>query len=143
MSQMNDLVQDTRIRWGWLKVMYVYTTAVAGVPGVGLLLAPEVTTSMMGWVVDGPIALGIVASVYASFGMLAAFGLRKPLMFVPVLLLQLLYKSLWFVAVFFPLLIAGRLPDVGPIFAVVFATYIVGDLIAIPFRYMFGQQSRR
>jgi hypothetical protein len=135
--------EDINVRWGWLKFMYVYTIVVAGGFGLGLIVIPEVMKSMFGWPVEEPIALGIVGSVYLAFGILSILGLRSPLKFVPILLLQLCYKSIWFVGVVLPLLVAGRFPDYGVFLAVVFATFIVGDLIAIPFSYIFARQSGR
>jgi hypothetical protein len=66
-------------------------------------------------------------------------GLRDPLKFAPVLLLQLCYKSIWFLAVVVPLVIAGRFPQHGVMFAAIFASYIVGDLIAVPFRCLLAR----
>jgi hypothetical protein len=124
------------IRQGWLRFMYLYTIVGAGGFGLGIVIRPQLVRAMLRWPGDEPIALGIVGSVYVAFGLLSVFGLRDPLKFAPVLLLQLCYKSVWFVGVVLPLLIEGRFPDYGLFTAAVFATYIVGDLIAIPFRYL-------
>lgn len=132
---------DNNIRWGWLKIMYIYTMVGAGGFGLGIIVVPEVIKSVFGWPFEEPIAIGIVGSVYIAFGILSIFGLRSPLKFAPILLLQLCYKSIWFIAVILPLLIAGRLPSYAIFIAIIFATYIVGDLIAIPFSYVFAKQS--
>jgi hypothetical protein len=129
------------VRWVWLKVMYTYTIVLSGGLGLGLLVAPTTVKSLMGWPAEEPVAVGIVASTYVAFGILSILGMRAPLTFVPVLLLQLTYKVIWFVGVFLPLAIAGQLHSYVLIFAAVLATYIVGDLIAIPFRYVFGRHS--
>ena len=129
------------IRQGWLRFMYLYTIVAAGGLGLGLVIMPQAMKAMLRWPADEPIALGIVGSVYVAFGVLSVFGLRDPLKFVPVLLLQLCYKLVWFVAVALPLLIKGRFPDYGFLIAVVLATYIVGDLIAIPFPYLLARAS--
>lgn len=127
------------VRWVWLKVMYVYTIVLSGGLGLGLLVAPRTVKSLMGWPAEEPVAVGIVASVYTAFGILSILGLREPLKFVPVLLLQLTYKTIWFIGVFLPLAIAGQLHSYVLVFAAVLASYIVGDLIAIPFRYVFSR----
>lgn len=132
---------DDNIRWGWLKFLYIYTIVVAGGFGLGILLAPEVIKSVTGWPLEEPIAVGIVGSVYIAFGIMSIFGLRSPLKFAPVLLLQLCYKSIWLIVVILPLLVAGWLPGYAIIIAIVFATFIVGGLIAIPFSYVFARQS--
>jgi len=90
--------------------------------------------------VEEPIALGIVGSVYLAFGFLSIFGLRSPLKFVPVLLLQLCYKSIWFIGVILPLLISAQLPSYAIPMAIIFATFIIGDIIAIPFSYVFAKE---
>jgi hypothetical protein len=68
-------------------------------------------------------------------------GLRSPLKFVPVLLLQQSYKVVWFIGVILPLLIVGKFPTYAILHVVIFATYIIGDLIAIPFPYVFAKES--
>ena len=69
-------------------------------------------------------------------------GYLAPLRFIPVLLLQLVYKSIWFVAVLLPALFAGAVPVYGWILAGIFATYAIGDLVAIPFPNRFGREAR-
>ncbi|MDT8309570.1 MAG: hypothetical protein RQ866_08550 [Bacteroidales bacterium] len=132
--------KELTIRWTWLKVMYVYTIILSGGFGVGILVMPEVMKSMLGWPVDEPIAFGIIGSVYIAFGLLSVLGLWSPLKFVPVLLLQLCYKIVWFLGVFFPLVFKAQYPDYGLATVIIFASYIVGDIIAIPFPYIFGQR---
>jgi len=127
------------IRQGWIRFMYLYTILGAGGFGLGIVIAPELTKALFRWPGDEPIALSIVGSVYVAFAVLSVLGLRDPLKFAPVLLLQLCYKSVWFVAVVLPLLIRGRFPEYGLLTAAVFATYIVGDLIAIPFPYLLAR----
>ncbi len=129
------------IRRGWMRFMYLYTILGAGGFGIGIVIMPELIKATFRWPGGDPIALGIVGSVYVAFAALSVLGLGDPLKFAPVLLLQLCYKSVWFVAVVFPLLIRGRFPGYGLLIAVVFATYIVGDLIAIPFPYLLARAS--
>lgn len=127
---------DIRVRWGWLRFMYVYTIVSAGSLGLGLILAPDVVVSAFKWPEQDPIVVGVMASIYVAFGALSALGLRAPLRFAPVLCLQLCYKAIWFVGVLLPLLVRGDLPAHGVVFAAIFASYIIGDLIAIPFPIM-------
>lgn len=129
---------DTNVRWGWLKFMYAYTILMAGGYGLVILIAPEVIRTIFRWPVVEPISNGIVGSVYLAFGILSIFGLRSPLKFTPVLMLQLSYKSILLVAVFLPVLVKGQFPSYAIITAVIFITFIIGDLIAIPFSYIFS-----
>jgi hypothetical protein len=132
----------TGIRWGWLRFMYGYTIVGAGGFGLAILAMPERMRGAFRWPGDEPIALSIVASVYLAFGILSVFGLRDPLKFVPVLLLQLCYKLVWFVGAVVPLLVSGRFPGYAVLTAVIFLSYIIGDLIAIPFSYVFVSHER-
>ena len=47
----------------------------------------------------------------------------------------------WIIGVILPLLIVGKFPNYAILHVVIFATYIIGDLIAIPFPYVFVKDS--
>lgn len=134
------MAKDSKVRWGWLKGMYIYTIAGAGMVGLGMLVVPDVIRSVFMWPANEPISFGIVGSMYVAFGLLAILGLRAPLKFVPLLLMQLFYKSLWFIAVLLPLVVAGHFPAYGITIVVIFITYIIGDLIAIPFSTVLAKE---
>lgn len=131
---------DPGIRWGWLKIMYIYTVISAGLLGLGVVLAPDYVISMMGWPLQDPVIFGVFGSVYVAFGLVAIMGLRSPLKFSPVLLLQLSYKIIWFAGVALPLAVKEQFPAYGYVFAAIFLSYIIGDLIAIPFGYIFRKK---
>jgi len=134
--------KDYRIRWGWLKGMYIYTIISVGLLGLGIIVMPEKIKSLLGWPVEEPIVFGIVGSIYLSMGLLSIFGLKSPLKFVSVLLLQLFYKSIWFVGVLLPLIVTNKFPSFAIPMTIIFSTYIIGDLIAIPFSYIFAKESK-
>jgi hypothetical protein len=106
---------------------------------LGAVIAPDFVISMMGWPSQDTIVFGISGSLYVASGLVSILGLRDPLKFVPVLLLQLSYKIIWFLGVVLPLAMKGQLPTHGYLFAAIFLTYLVVDLIAIPFSYVFGK----
>ncbi len=133
--------KDINVRWGWLKIMYIWTIVGAGGFGLGIIVIPNVMKSIFGWPTQDPIVYGVTGSVWLAFGIISILGLRSPLKFVPVLLLQLCYKSIWFIGVVLPLLVAGQFPMYAILHVVVMASYIIGDLIAIPFSYVFAKQS--
>ena len=135
--------QDNKVRWGWLKGMYIYTIVGAGGFGLGIITMPDAIRTIFGWPGQDPIVLGITGSVYLSFALLSILGLRSPLKFAPVLLLQLSYKLVWFIGVILPIVMTARFPSYAILYVVIFATYIIGDLIAIPFSYVFGKQADR
>jgi hypothetical protein len=128
---------DTKVRWGWLKFMYIYTIIGAGGVGLGIILIPQVIQSVFRFPGQDPIVFGSFGSAYIAFGLVSILGLRSPLNFVPVLLLQLCYKVIWSIAVASPLFFSGGLPMHAALLLVIFVTYIIGDLIAIPFSYVF------
>jgi hypothetical protein len=129
------------VRWGWLKVMYIVTIVIAGGYGLGIIFNPDQMKSIFHTSCD-PIPYGIVGSVFFAFGLLAVFGLRAPLKFVPVLLLQLTYKIVWLIGVIIPLIVTGNFSAKYTPTVVLFVLIIVGDLIAIPFRDIFSKQSK-
>jgi hypothetical protein len=137
------MTKDTKIRWGWIKGMYIYTIVVAGLFGLGIIVVPEMIKSKFTWPVEEPVAFGIIGSVYMVFGLLSILGLRSPLKFTPVLFLQLCYKSIWFIGVALPLWATAHFPSYAIPTVIIFATFIVGDLIAIPFSYVFAKESNR
>ena len=85
--------KDMNVRWGWLKIMYWYTIFGAGGFGLAIVLFPETVRSLFRWPAQDPIVYGVTGSVWMAFGVLSIFGLRSPLKFVPILLMQLCYKS--------------------------------------------------
>lgn len=132
------MTEDIKIRWAWLNGMYTYTIIGAGCFGLGIILFPDFMRSAFGWPNQDPITYGVTGSVYLAFAILSVFGLRAPLKFVPVLMLQLCYKSIWFLGVIVPMLVSGKLPGYAILPAVIYASYIIGDLIAIPFKNVFS-----
>lgn len=108
---------------------------------MGIIFIPNLIQSIFSMPTQDPIVVGVVGSVYLAFALLSILGLRSPLTFVPILLLQLAYKVVWFFGIIIPILVAGKFPTYALLYIVVFATFIIGDLIAIPFSYVFAKQS--
>lgn len=135
--------KDINVRWSWIKGMYIYTIIGAGGFGLGIIVIPNVMRSVFRWPSGDPIAFGVTGSIYLSFALLSILGVRSPLKFVPVLLLQLSYKVVWFIGVIMPLLVVEKFPMYAILHVVIFASYIIGDLIAIPFSYVFAKQSNQ
>jgi hypothetical protein len=135
--------KDLDVRWKWLKGMYILTIIHAGGSGLGIILMPSFIRSLFGWPNQDPIVFGICGSFWVACGLLSILGLRSPLKFVPLLLLQLTYKAVWFIGVILPLLIGGQFPAYAMGYVLFFIVYIVGDLIAIPFPYVFAKESVR
>ena len=132
--------QEKKIRMGWIKGMYIYTILGAGLSGVVMIITPRLSQRMFGMGEQDPIFFGIAASIWFAFGLMSIFGLKSPLKFLPVLCMQLIYKSVWIVGVIVPLIVTDKLPDYAGLVIVVMVSYIIGDLIAIPFHYVFADE---
>jgi len=116
-----------------LKVLYVYTIVGSGLMGVWMLLAPASFAAAFAMPAQDPFVFGVNGSFYAAMGIVAAIGLRSPLTFAPIFLVQLGYKSLWLALVFLPRLARGPIPAYGWLVAAVFVSYVVLDGVALPF----------
>jgi hypothetical protein len=130
--------QEKKIRMGWIKGMYMYTILGAGLSGIVMIFAPGLSQRMFGMGEQDPIFFGIAASIWFAFGLMSIFGLKSPLKFLPVLCMQLIYKSVWIIGVIVPLIVTNKLPDYAGLIIVIMVSYIIGDLIAIPFHYVFA-----
>jgi hypothetical protein len=75
---------------------------------------------------------GIAVSFWAALSALSGLGIRYPLKMLPLLILQLTYKSVWVLAVGLPLRSAGQLDPVAAELFSVCAIGLVVDLIVIP-----------
>jgi len=131
---------DASVRWGWLKAMYIYTLFGAGGFGLGMLFFPGTIQSVLRFPPQDPVVLGLYGSVLLASGLMAIPALRSPLKFAPLLLIQLVYKPIWLAAVVIPLFLRGQFPFYVVFISAVFLTYIIGDLIAIPFGYLFSKK---
>jgi len=74
----------------------------------------------------------VAVSFWAALFTLSGLGLRYPLKMLPLLFMQLFYKSVWLASVAFPLWLAGRSTDLTG--AMILG--VVLDLIVIPWPYV-------
>jgi hypothetical protein len=132
----DELMEKTyKIRVGWLRLMYSVTIIIAGCSGIAILIIPDATKWMFGAACPHFIS-GIIGSVYLAFALLSVLGLRSPLKFAPVILMQMIYKTVWLFGVVVPLYVNGEITaDMIPVI-VIFTLVIIGDLIAIPFAWI-------
>lgn len=82
---------------------------------------------------------GAAFSFWAAYSVLMGLGARYPLKMLPLLVLQLFYKSVWMVAVALPLWSAGRLDAEATRMAIGFAMAMLMDLIVIPWPYVLAE----
>ena len=83
----------------------------------------------------GPID-GVAFSFWAAFSALCGLGIRYPLKMLPLLMLQLVYKVVWLLAVALPLSLAGLLDSAEPNLTRTFVGGVIGDLLVIPWPYV-------
>jgi len=82
---------------------------------------------------------GVAFSFWAALSALSGLGLRYPLGMLPLLLLQLFYKSVWLIAVALPLWSAGRSTNLTKTFVI----GAIADLIVIPWPYVLANYVRK
>lgn len=82
---------------------------------------------------------GVAFSFWAALAGLSALGVRYPLAMLPIIFMQLFYRTFWLLAVAVPLLAAGRSSDLTQGFLVAVAL----EIIVIPWRYVFAHYVRR
>jgi len=82
---------------------------------------------------------GVAYSLWATLSLLSGLGLRYPLQMLPLLLFQLVYKSIWLVAVGIPLQSAGQATEMTTVFLVGVGL----DLIVIPWPYVYAHYLKK
>jgi hypothetical protein len=90
-----------------------------------------------------PAARGVIASLLGAVWVLAWLGLRYPLQMLPVLMFELVWKTIWFVDFGLPQWLSGQRP---PTFAEDFFNIVVGVVImplVIPWGHVWRQYVRR
>ena len=86
---------------------------------------------------------GVAFAFWAALSTLSALGLRYPLKMLPVLFMQLFYKSVWLLAVALPLSSSGQWSSsVAGLFKVM-VMGAVADLLIIPWPYVLANYVRK
>jgi len=130
---------NARIHRGRLRAMYLYTIFGAGGFGFAMLAFPSAVQSIFQFPAQDPVVFKLYGSFLLASGLMAIPALRSPLKFVPLLFLQLIYKPIWLATAAIPLFLKGQFPFYVVLISVVFVTYIIGNLIAIPFHSLFSK----
>lgn len=121
------------VRLYLLRFLYLFTAVV-----VGMGAWPEVVRHSGH---DADWIGGIAFSIYAAYSVLMLLGVLIPLRMLPLVLLQLLYKSIWIVGIGIPLWRAGHLGAMAGTIRF-FAIIVVVDLIVVPWRYVLDDYVR-
>ncbi|WP_108869394.1 hypothetical protein [Aquimarina aquimarini] len=80
---------------------------------------------------------GVTISFWAGFSLLNLIGIRFPLKMLPILLLQLLYKSAWLIGTYLPAKNNGLLDDDLSSFFWICVTGVTLNLLIIPWSYAY------
>ncbi len=121
-----------------LKAMFLLIIVIEIPLGLFMLLTPQLFISLLGFPTpQDPIIYGVAASVWLAFGVLSILGVREPMKFVPILLFQFTYKTIWFLGVILPLAISGTIQMYGLLMIAVFTVFVAGDIIVIPWKTYF------
>jgi hypothetical protein len=86
---------------------------------------------------------GIAVSFWGALSALSGLGIRYPLKMLPLLIMQMSYKSIWLLAVYLPLRSADHLDSVATELFSVCAIGLVVDLIVIPWPYVLANYVRK
>jgi hypothetical protein len=112
-----------------LRAMYLFI-----VVGLGIFLWPGVVNPDRHW----QIAEGQATCMLAAFSLLCLLGIRYPLQMLPILLWEVIWKTLWLILVPLPQLLAGQLDEsLKP--AAFACSMVVLVYIAVPWPYVFVQ----
>jgi hypothetical protein len=124
----------------WLRFMYVINIVLAAGFGIAYLISPGTMSSVLGVPNVEPLwAAGYAYSYMIALGIFGVLGLRSPLKFSASLLLQATGKIVWIAAVLTPAVAAGSVPTWALMLTGMFALWIVGDLVAVPWRHFIAK----
>ena len=88
-----------------LRLYVLRATYLFVVVGLGLTVWPSILNHTPAW----PLMNGVVSCLLGGVSILAALGIRYPLQMLPVLLFELIWKSIWLISVALPLWSAGQM----------------------------------
>lgn len=122
-------------------VFQYWFTILAAIPlGVAIIFFPEFTKRLFNFKEQDRIVFGISGSVYFAFGTLSILGLKDPLKWSPILLLQFLYKMTWLLAVIALMAVRGELEFEHAAWLLAgYIAMVAGDIWAMPWGYLLGK----
>ena len=122
-----------------LRTIYVANILLAGNVGWISLFDPyRATAVVFSETTAANIPTGVVGSFWLTIALLSVAGLFSPVRFSVVLLVQLIYKGMWLLAVAVPAILANRI-DLIPIgMTVSFLIWVIILPFVIPFRLLFS-----
>ena len=120
-----------------LRALYLFI-----VLGSAIFRWPEVIQQVIYQEKDWERMEGVVASMLFAFSVLSILGLRYPLQMLPLLLWELVWKSIWLIVVALPLWSAGQMDE--STWATAYACLMVVIVpFVIPWRYVFANYVKK
>jgi len=117
-------------------------TALSTIPlGLAIIIFPGLVRKAFKMKEQDQAVFGITGSVYLAFGLLSTRGLKEPLKWSPILLLQFVYKVIWFTGVLGLMAKRGEF-DLESVqwLMIGFVPFVVGDPVALPWKYLLGRE---
>lgn len=106
---------------------------------LGFSVWPRLIDHDLSW----PLMNGAAASLLGALAALALLGIRYPLQMLPLLLFELLWKSVWLAAVALPLWRAQRMDADTQELAVACAVGVALVLVVAPWSYVWANYAAR
>jgi hypothetical protein len=76
-------------------------------------------------------------SIWASYSLLSFFGIFQPLRMLAIVMLEILYKSIWLIIVALPLWRAGQLADSSAAGMTMVFALVPLPIVAMPWKYFY------
>ena len=120
-----------------LKVVYLANVIVAGWISINALFFPRTAITTIFSNAYAPTELvRLVGCLWLSIAILSLLGLSKPIVYSPVLLIQLIYKGTWLFFVAFPAMLSGS--PYPKAMAIFFLIWVVILPFVIPWKNWLG-----
>ncbi len=123
----------TRLRLYLLRGLYLLTFISLVFDNWSVILFPQEQLDTLS---------GVAISFWASYGLLMGLGVRYPLKMLPLILLQLLYKTAWIIGTYQPASHAGRLDEDLISFFWICVVAIILDVLVIPWKFVYRHYAR-
>jgi spore maturation protein SpmB len=125
-----------KVHPNWLRFMFAVNIFVVGGLGLAVLIGRQPALTYFGFPTEELIFAGYAPSVMVAYAIMGIMGMRSPVKFAPVLLMQATGKIAWLLAIIIPQLATGPLPSFAVMLIATFIPLIIGDLIAVPWKYL-------
>ncbi len=117
-----------------LRIMYGAAVVGAGIVGAMTLIAPATAGRyIFANATEVDVFLRILGALWLAIGLVAVAGFADPVRYLPVLLIQLLYKSAWLAFAAYPALASGRSSGGLIVLTVLFTMWVLALMVLIPF----------